>query len=568
VSRLFKRNPVLRLLSSVKLAIFLFLVFAFSIAMATFIEAQYGTTGARALVYGARWFEIVLGLFVINLIGIFFARMPYRASQTGFVLIHLSAIVILGSSGITRFLGYEGMMPIREGASTDYILSSREYIQLGKAGEEAHWPVLLYKPGENKLSKTLHVDGDRYRVSVKEYWPHFEETLIDAPGGQPALNFATVGSEGMERHTLFENHRIQAGPVTLRFHEGDLPEDVDLSPYGQLSIRINGETTQLNVGFESGLGTILAGHRFEITEFFPDYAARGNDPETAEMNNPMIRVAIEAPDGSRGERLFFAHFPDFSMGHGGEENPFESLDMSYLLNRGIDFAMMDGKVSAKSSFDIKLMDMGNGEVDHEISAGERFEIDSGSLYEAGEFRIVLTDIFESASWKAGLSEVESRPAAVNLSVRGPGGEEQELLVVRGERHPRTFELGGETLTLAFGPVIIPLDYSIYLDDFLLITYPGSENPASYESHVKLYDKEHGVDGKPVRIYMNHPLNHRGNKHFQSSYDPDRKGTILSVNHDPGKWPTYVGYMMITLGFILVIFKKTIWQRPNRKAKNA
>ncbi len=117
-------------------------------------------------------------------------------------------------------------------------------------------------------------------------------------------------------------------------------------------------------------------------------------------------------------------------------------------------------------------------------------------------------------------------------------------------------------------MVIPLDYRIYLDDFLLITYPGSENPASYESLVKLYDEERGIEGEPVRIYMNHPLSHRGNKHFQSSYDPDRKGTILSVNHDPGKWPTYIGYMMITLGFILVFSKKLIWRRSNRKAENA
>jgi hypothetical protein len=64
------------------------------------------------------------------------------------------------------------------------------------------------------------------------------------------------------------------------------------------------------------------------------------------------------------------------------------------------------------------------------------------------------------------------------------------------------------------------------------------------------------------------LTHRGNKHFQSSYDPDRGGTVLSVNHDPGKWPTYLGYAMISLGFILVFFKEIIWRRPKRKAENA
>jgi hypothetical protein len=63
--------------------------------------------------------------------------------------------------------------------------------------------------------------------------------------------------------------------------------------------------------------------------------------------------------------------------------------------------------------------------------------------------------------------------------------------------------------------------------------------------------------------MNHPLTHRGYKHFQSSYDQDRLGTVLSVNHDPGRWPTYLGYTLIALGFILILAKDLIWPLPTR-----
>jgi hypothetical protein len=34
---------------------------------------------------------------------------------------------------------------------------------------------------------------------------------------------------------------------------------------------------------------------------------------------------------------------------------------------------------------------------------------------------------------------------------------------------------------------------------------------------------------------------------------DEKGTILSVNHDPGTWPTYIGYILLTLGMIWSLF---------------
>ena len=58
---------------------------------------------------------------------------------------------------------------------------------------------------------------------------------------------------------------------------------------------------------------------------------------------------------------------------------------------------------------------------------------------------------------------------------------------------------------------------------------------------------------PYEIYMNHILDHRNYRFFQSSYDPDEKGTVLSVNHDPGTWPTYIGYILLTLGMIWSLF---------------
>jgi len=60
---------------------------------------------------------------------------------------------------------------------------------------------------------------------------------------------------------------------------------------------------------------------------------------------------------------------------------------------------------------------------------------------------------------------------------------------------------------------------------------------------------------PYRIFMNHPLSYKGYKFFQSSYDVDEKGTILEVNKDPGKWPTYFGYFLLCVGFIGNFFTK-------------
>ncbi len=60
---------VLRFLGSVKLMALLTLAFAISCAVATFIEAASGTPAARVLVYDALWFEILIGLIIVNLSG-------------------------------------------------------------------------------------------------------------------------------------------------------------------------------------------------------------------------------------------------------------------------------------------------------------------------------------------------------------------------------------------------------------------------------------------------------------------------------------------------------------------
>ena len=48
-----------------------------------------------------------------------------------------------------------------------------------------------------------------------------------------------------------------------------------------------------------------------------------------------------------------------------------------------------------------------------------------------------------------------------------------------------------------------------------------------ESKVTVLEAEE--DDFDFRIYMNNILDHRGYKFFQASFDPDEKGTVLSVD---------------------------------------
>eukprot|EP01029_Cantina_marsupialis_P011169 TRINITY_DN25054_c0_g1_i3.p2 TRINITY_DN25054_c0_g1~~TRINITY_DN25054_c0_g1_i3.p2 ORF type:complete len:293 (-),score=44.08 TRINITY_DN25054_c0_g1_i3:27-905(-) len=101
------------------------------------------------------------------------------------------------------------------------------------------------------------------------------------------------------------------------------------------------------------------------------------------------------------------------------------------------------------------------------------------------------------------------------------------------------DFGDTVVTLEYGSKVLQLPFAIKLRDFQLDRYPGSMAPSSYASEVTVIEP----DGNKFdyRIFMNRTL-HQGNfLFFQSSYDQDEQGTVLSVNNDPGKWPTYLGY---------------------------
>ena len=118
--------------------------------------------------------------------------------------------------------------------------------------------------------------------------------------------------------------------------------------------------------------------------------------------------------------------------------------------------------------------------------------------------------------------------------------------------PRDLVFDKYTVTLEYGSKFIDLPFAIRLNEFQLERYPGSMAPSSYASEVTVIKDDKTYD---YRIFMNRTLNEGNFLFFQSSYFPDETGTVLSVNNDPGKWPTYFGYFLLTLGLFLNFFDK-------------
>ena len=138
------------------------------------------------------------------------------------------------------------------------------------------------------------------------------------------------------------------------------------------------------------------------------------------------------------------------------------------------------------------------------------------------------------------------------------GETKSVGLLGGKGTNSSFKqikVGGLDFAFKYGSKKIELPFSIKLNDFEAERYPGTERGYSaYSSEVTVLD-ERG-DDFDYKIFMNNILDHDGYRFFQSGFDPDEKGTILSVNHDYwGSLITYIGYFMLYFGMMAILFSK-------------
>uniref|UniRef100_UPI003217A750 cytochrome c biogenesis protein n=1 Tax=uncultured Draconibacterium sp. TaxID=1573823 RepID=UPI003217A750 len=269
----------------------------------------------------------------------------------------------------------------------------------------------------------------------------------------------------------------------------------------------------------------------------------------SENGEPVIDFVFSAPGGQGMQSYSFRKgdvldYPGFTAGFNVNEK------------RLINFFMQENTLFMTSVEQLEETTMATQDM-RAFSAGDTIPVKPMFLYGFGEFRFLIRSFIPSATFTAVKSQAETREDAVLIQISD--GIRQQTVPVFGHSgvKPDTVRipLGDGVLKLAYGALPLAVPFSIYLKDFELERYPGSKSPSSFASEVVLKDEQKGIK-KDIRIFMNNTLSHRGYKFFQSSYDIDEKGTILSVNHDFwGTWVSYIGYALMIIGFISSLINK-------------
>ncbi len=214
------KSKLAQIIFSTRLMAFLFIAFAVAMAVGTFLDMGAETSPtpySRSLVYNTWWFEAIMGLFMINFAGNIFRYKLLRKEKLATLILHLAFVFILLGAFVTRYIGYEGVMPIREGASNDKMLSEKVYLKAFIDGDFEVDGTLQRRALSRelmlseKLSNEFQINTDYNNTPVEiKYVNYIDDAinkLIEDPSGSRYMKL--VEASGGSRH----DHYIKEGTV-------------------------------------------------------------------------------------------------------------------------------------------------------------------------------------------------------------------------------------------------------------------------------------------------------------------------------------------------------------------
>jgi cytochrome c-type biogenesis protein CcsB len=205
-------KKIVSFLFSTRLMAVLFIGFAVAMATGTFIESKYNTDTARILVYNAWWFEAIMLFFVINFIGNIKRYQLYKKEKWATLLFHLSWIFIIIGAFVTRYISYEGMMPIREGTSSNQFFSEKSFLTVfvdgdykGKMMRLTLEKALLMSPATNNHFAINEKFAEvPFEIEYKDFVLDAKETIKETSNGEVYIKLVESSDGTRHEHMLKE----------------------------------------------------------------------------------------------------------------------------------------------------------------------------------------------------------------------------------------------------------------------------------------------------------------------------------------------------------------------------
>lgn len=209
----------------------LLLVFGISMAVATFVENGYDTATAKTLIYNSTWFEVLMFWLILMFIANIRTYQLTKREKWPLLAFHLAFIFMFIGGAVTRYVSFEGQMPIKEGQTTNEIISDLTYFQLMVAdktktlkydkypytmshlnAKDTKWPF-------KRTYKQVYRFGNK-TVSLKtiDYIPLAKDSVHITESGKKMLNIVSAGQEGRANNYIFDGETRTIGGVIFSFN--------------------------------------------------------------------------------------------------------------------------------------------------------------------------------------------------------------------------------------------------------------------------------------------------------------------------------------------------------------
>ncbi len=574
---------------SVKLAVVIILVLVVACIIGTVIlqektfdeyVARYGYGLATFFritqlnnVFYSHWFSFLLILLCANLICCTIKRWRNTFLQTGFILTHLSLVLIL-IGGVVKFqLGVKGGVNVYEGKSVNYFLTQKidrkgklDYVKkdlpfsialddfiLEK--NEPKFQLVSYvkskdrqKVLEVKLGKKQRVPGSDYKVTIKDYVPDAElkqepVNASDTPDN-PAIFVQFFGSEKVAAEGWLlaydrNSYEDKKQGIRIEYIWLSSQEELDKALHSveaakaQLSVSLSGQTQDypldLNKVFKFE-GTDFTVKMLQYVHNYGDRRPLGEQPP----DNPAVQVEIKGPEGAE-TRWVFEKFPDWDKMHPAK-----------YKNLKITCSGIAGTYMAKNTVRIYQTPEGKQVLvyikDKQIAETVPWELEKKYTIPDTGNEVMVAGYFPSFDFKKEVVKKsdEVKSPAIFAEVEGPSGKVEDWIFSSNQ-------------------------YATWYTDnnFALVYESTGESIKHFTSKLRIEENGQTVAEKTIRV--NDPLEHRGYVIYQSSYDPEA-GTFsgLQIVKDPGIPIAYSGFGALCFGVVFIFYIKPFLRKKLKK----
>ncbi|MFO0835406.1 MAG: cytochrome c biogenesis protein ResB [Phycisphaerales bacterium] len=538
-------------LGSIQLAVPVLFLVAIALGVGTWLDSKQNATVAREWVYGSWWFVALMVLTCVSLIFAVITRVPLKKRHIGFVTVHASLVALIAGGFWSMWARVDGHLMLSEGTQGSIIETQEHQIEVmepnrGDFNSLGAVPAPLGR-------KSLTLGGVPFEVV--ERWQNSKEEEVVANDSPVPLRAVDISPfAGPQSAWVGQEDQTGPAPTLAGLKVLVLPNGSDWTP-PKPEGNAKGDFVFTDAGHIHALGNVgdeaLPGWKITELKRFARAMVSGDtivEGSASSPENSAVQVLLSDGKGSTELHIAFAQFPDMVMTR-TIEGQAKSGAKLMVGGTNTELLVVFGTVEKT-----KIGYVGIDGVGHTVDVESRYPM----TIKVGDREVTIHKQLSNAHVFTRVVEAPvAKDNAPAILVRV--GTSTELQTVAWKNMVPVMGENGRQLALYYGPKRAQLPFTVRLDKFHKVDYPGTEMAMEYQSDVGII-----FPGQPetkFNIYMNHPFAHGPWKVYQSGFNGTTV-SIFSVMHDPGLTLTYIASTFLCIGVVVTFYSRSMsWGHP-------